>query len=212
MSSGASIDPALQAEWEAVYALYAALMRDADSENGIGGQLLYAGELDGDGCRLVRAANIAGAASLCATSDIAVQRQAMRESVIDFLVTSLDEALRILKNEVRKHNAVAVCVMAAPAQIVAGMTERGVLPDLLRNGPAPDLAAFIAQGAQVVEPPAPAADRRLLLVASPPPGSEGSTQQSIPQSDPAAQRWLRLASRYLGPRARRIRTVPCEHG
>jgi hypothetical protein len=50
----------------------------------------------------------------------------------DFLVTSLDEALRILKNEIRKREAVAVCVAAAPRPWRCEMLERGVLPDLLR--------------------------------------------------------------------------------
>ena len=59
----------------------------------------------------MRAANIAGAASLSATADVATQKQAIRDGVVDFLVTSLDEAARILKNEIRKRQPVAVCVV-----------------------------------------------------------------------------------------------------
>lgn len=51
---------------------------------------------------MVRAANIAGAASLSATTDAIAQRNSIRDRVVDFLVTSLDEARRILKNEIRK--------------------------------------------------------------------------------------------------------------
>ena len=79
------------------------------------------------------AGNIAGAATLAATADIDTQKQAVRDGVVDFLVTSLDEALRILKNEIRKRNTVAVCVSASPAQIAREMLERGVQPDLLRE-------------------------------------------------------------------------------
>ena len=201
-----TIDPALQAEWEAVYAFYVALMRDSDADKGIGGRLLYAGELDSEGSRLVRAANIAGAASLSATSDPAIQRQAMREGVIDFLVTSLDEALRILKNEIRKRNGVAVCVMAPPPQIASEMNERGVLPDLLGDGLADGSDKLTLQGARCVEPLPRSVEHRLVFLPFAAPGEP----ESIAACDPAAARWLRLAPRYLGPQGRRIRSVPRE--
>ena len=78
----------------------------------LGGKLLYIGELDPAGRALAVAGNIAGVASLCASADPAIQKQAVRDGVVDFLVTSLDEALRILKNEIRKREPVAVCVGA----------------------------------------------------------------------------------------------------
>ena len=62
------------------------------------------------GRALLLAGNIAGAASLAVTADAAAQKQSIRDGVADFLVNSLDEALRILKNEVRKREPVAVCV------------------------------------------------------------------------------------------------------
>ncbi len=102
-------------------------------EPSLGGKLLYAGELDAEARALLVAANIAGAASLAASADRAAQKQAIRDGVVDFLVTSLDEALRILKNEIRKRETVAVCVAVAPEAIEREMRERGVLPDLLRR-------------------------------------------------------------------------------
>src|SRR5579864_9118351 len=104
---------------------------EGSDEPDLGGRLLYAGELDEDGRALIVAANIAGAASLCATANEHQQKQAVRDGIVDFLVTSLDEALRILKNEIRKHAPVAVCIAAAPAEIEGLMAERGVQPDLL---------------------------------------------------------------------------------
>jgi len=210
MPPGASIDPTLLAELEAVYALYAALACDIDSDGGMGGRLIYVGDLDRDGSLLVRAANIAGAASLCATSDVAMQKQAIRAGVVDFLVTSLDEALRILKNEVRKRNAVAVCVAVAPSQVAAEMSERGVQPDLLRNGPGAQSAAFISRGARVIEPAPMHADRRLIILPFRSDGSEQRALDLIPEADHAARRWLRLSQRYLGPQARRIRSLCCD--
>ena len=86
----------------------------ADAGIGLGGSLLYAGELDRDSRALIVAANIAGAASLAATADRTAQKQALRDGVADFPVNSLDEALRILKNQLRKREPVAVCVGLRP--------------------------------------------------------------------------------------------------
>jgi urocanate hydratase len=208
MSSASGIDPALRAELEAVYAFYSALARDLNPETGVGGRLLYIGELDMEGARLVRAANIAGAASLSATSDSDRQRSAIREGTIDFLVTSLDEALRILKNEIRKKNPVAVGIGAAPARVVAEMRERGVLPDLLRDGCAAELADFVSQGAQPIGAATPASQPRLVVLPSAPHDFEKRVLALIPESEFAARRWVRLAPRYLGPAARRVRSVP----
>jgi Urocanase Rossmann-like domain len=210
MPASASIDPPLLAELEAVYALYAAFVCEMDADNGMGGRLICVGELDRDGCRLVRAANIAGAASLSATGDVPMQKHAIREGVIDFLVTSVDEALRILKNEVRKRNAVAVCVGAPPAQVTTELSERGVLPDLVREGSGAELSSFVAQGARAIEPaPWPAGYRLVIL----PSGTDGMEQRAldlIPKDDHAARRWLRISQRYLGPQARRIRSLCCD--
>ena len=121
------------------FALYRSILRFANTglsseqEPDLGGKLLYAGELNQLGRALVSAGNIAGAASLSASADPTVQKLAIRDGIADFLVNSLDEALRILKNEIRKRNAVAVCVAAAPPTIEQEMLERGVKADLHRD-------------------------------------------------------------------------------
>jgi urocanate hydratase len=189
----ATTDPVLFAELAATYDLYAALARDLDAEAGLGGKLLYAGELNLQGSQLMRAANVAGAASLGATADTAMQRAAIREGVADFLVTSLDEALRILKNEIRKRQTVAVCVAAAPEAMAAEMRERGVLPDFL--GPI---------AAQPLRP-----NQIFLAVADAPAGFEARALALIPESGRDVHRWLLLSSRYLGPKARRVRSLTC---
>ena len=103
------------------------------TETGLGGKLLYAGELDPVGSAITLAGNVAGCATLAATADAAAQKQAIRNGIVDFLVTSLDEALRILKNEIRKHATVAVCVGVSTGEIEREMQERGVQPDLGRE-------------------------------------------------------------------------------
>jgi hypothetical protein len=197
-----------------IFRLYLSLAATSpsDPEAGLGGKLLYAGEIDAEGRTLLRAANIAGAASLAASADVSVQRQAIRDGVVDFLVTSLDEALRILKNEVRKRLPVAVGVRLEPAEMVRQMLERGVLPDLLADSAAGDAKrAFAGQGALcIAAPPQPvlpyvawSVDRDSSVWL---PKLDRCAAEVVPAEDHVRQRWLRLAPRYLGRSAR------SEHG
>ena len=197
---------------------YASLMHSASAygESHLGGKLLYAGELDEPGRMLAIAGNIAGAATLAASADAAALRLAQRNGVIDFLVNSLDEALRILKNEIRKREPVAVAVSVAPAAIVAEMVERGVLPDLLPAHTRPDSEGFLAQGAQrIAAPPARPGSRFLIWpipaeYAQRPAAFDELLLEHLPEEDQLARRWLRLSPRYLGPQFRRLRSLRCD--
>jgi hypothetical protein len=189
---------------------YAGLMRHApdasdSSEPGeanLGGDLLSLGELDEAGRALMVASNIAGAACLAATADPEAQRQSIRDGVADFVVTNLDEALRILKNEVRKHEAVAVCVAADAALIEQEMLERGVAPDLRRSDvagaePAPAIVTW-----RVGLAPAqwlPKLDALALECLG----------ERVDPAAHAARRWLRLAPRYLGRQAHGVHLRRC---
>lgn len=182
----------------------------ADTEPGLGGTLLYAGELDDAGRALVAAGNTAGAATLAAMAESAAQKQAVREGIVDFLVTSLDEALRILKNEVRKRATVAVCVGAAPDAVELEMRERGVKPDLLRKGVHP-----WAQGSPpLVAAPANNALVRLeWRVSTAPalwmPKLDALARACLSPEDAIAFRWLRLSPRYCGRATMSVRVLRC---
>jgi len=193
-----------------------------DQEPSLGGKLLYVGELDASGRALLVAANIAGAASLAVTADIAAQKQAVRDGVADFLVTSLSEALRILKNQVRKRETVAICIGASREAIELEMLERGVLPDLLNSGIWGDgtSSTRCEQHGREVRPVA-AEDGQTLLTWR----VEAAPAIWLPKLDaialeclsmdmsPAAwvaRRWLRLAPRYLGRLAQGGRILRCE--
>ncbi len=203
-----------------MYRFYAALACGMDAEKGRGGALLYAGEPDETGCRLLRAANIAGAASLVASADGAVLRKAMRTGAIDFVVTTLDEALRILKNEIRKRQPVAVGACGAPAEVMRAMVERGVQPDLLwiepayALGSAAEWATLEARGAQRVAlaPARAKADFQVFPVpaewAQRAAAFDALLVESAPAEDAICRRWLRFAPRYLDPRARGVRGLP----
>jgi urocanate hydratase len=154
---------------------------------------------------MVIAGNVAGCANLAATADIALLKPAIRDGVVDFVVTSLDEALRILKNEIRKREAVAVCVSDAPAAVEREMQERGVLPDFVFAGPraiARDVPLF-GSGSRKIQASMP--DARLAIL-------QWKIAESVPRwmpkldaiaadslaSDAVARRWIRLSPRYCG--------------
>jgi len=199
---------------------------ELDGEPGLGGKLLYAGELDEAGRALVVAANIGGAATLAATADGAAQRQANREGVVDFLVTSLDEALRILKNQLRKHETVAVCVAASPEAVATEMVERGVRPEMLVGGRGQGsgnreqlstaFERFLAQGARLLEQPREQGIQSMLVwsVATAPaqwlPRVDGLVAAMLPENAWAERRWLRLAPRYLGRSSQGVRLLRCK--
>lgn len=221
-----AFDPDLTAAFDwalLVERFFAALMPAAaasslsSAEPGLDGKLLYAGELDGEGRALTVAANIAGAASLSATACQDAAKQAVRDGVVDFLVTSLDEALRILKNEIRKRETVAVCVAVAPQAVEREMLERGVLPDLLRPATAaPAYSAFLSQGSRPVQLSSAEKIPALLVwrVANTPakwlPKLAALALDCLPQEKGTARRWLRLAPRYLGRRSQSVRVLRCD--
>jgi hypothetical protein len=188
-----------------------------NSEPTLGGMLLYAGELDGEGRALLVAGNIAGAASLAASAEPHAQKQAIRDGVADFLVSSLNEALRILKNQLRKRETAAICLGVEREAVEREMLERGVLPDLLR--PSEEQSLFVLQGARQIPGSNPETNSILISwrVAAAP-------AQWLPKLDaialdrlrrdanpaaPAARRWLRLAPRYLGRLAQGVRLLRC---
>jgi len=191
--------PEFSLQVERFYARLMARAREsaeADRSPSLGGCLFFAGELRPETGAMVVAANIAGAASLVATADGAAQKQAVRDGVVDFLVTSLDEALRIMKNEIRKGETVAVCVGKVAEAVETEMHERGVRPDLLRGeitgeeiagnaGPEGILAWRVAASPTLWLPKLDALAANCLGDA---PDLEGAI----------ARRWLRLAPRYLG--------------
>ena len=176
---------------------------EIDADVCLGGKLFFAGELDEEGRAIIAAANIAGAATLAASADSSVQRQAIRDGIADFLVTTLDEALRILKNELRKRQTVAVCVGVTPEAMECEVQERGVAPDLMRSEVSGRAGGSDWEGARWSVDIAPAQWLpRLDAIAAECLGSDAWR----------ARRWLRLAPRYLGRLAHGVRALRCNRG
>lgn len=202
------------------HAAYVGLMKFASptEDPHLGCTLHYAGELDGRGQTYATAANVAGAATLAASADLAVLRKSQREGAIDFLVNSLDEALRILKNEIRKGQPVAVATSKSPADIEQEMLDRGVLPGLIParlDEGSPAIERFLSQGARQVMTLPHDAERRLRIWAAPAEYAqnlaafEAVLAEHLSSDDHLNRRWLRLSPRYLGVDARRLRSIAC---
>lgn len=207
------------------FCLYRALMRDAarasagelDAEPNVGGRLLYVGELDGRSRAMVIAGNVAGCATLAVAEDSLVQKQAMRDGVVDFVVTSLDEALRIFKNEIRKRNAVAVSVTAEPDAVEREMLARGVLPDLLFAGLRGETRRVFhfGPGEREIRPDKPDASSAWItwqVEVAP-----AQTMQRLDAiaieclgEDRQAARWIRVGPRYFGRGAQAQRALYCD--
>lgn len=115
-------------ELDSVYSRFIALAKMCAEPCGC--LLLYSG-LDRYGIAVTMAANVAGAASLGVEPDSSRAKLALRAGVCDFVVNNLNEALRILKNEIRNRRSVSIALTADVAPAVAEMVARGVQPEIL---------------------------------------------------------------------------------
>ncbi|MDE3104378.1 MAG: hypothetical protein KGK08_04300 [Acidobacteriota bacterium] len=118
-----------------------------------GGRLAVCCSLDPEGQAASLAVNIAGGVSLAIEEDAERAHKALRSGVCDFVVNTLDEALRTMKNEVRKHTPLSVGLQAPLMPTLDELLERGVAPQVYC--PVPQLPAtyaqrFLAGGAQVL--------------------------------------------------------------
>jgi urocanate hydratase len=101
------------------------------------GSLVLGIGLNDAGRALALASLAAGAAALFLESDSSVLREAGREGCCTFTVTTLEEALRALKNEVRQGRAITVGLGGDGGRWLAEMVERGVLPQYVAVSTAP---------------------------------------------------------------------------
>lgn len=195
-----------------VYSRCEALDRLAAERFGgdLGGRLLLGGALSESGSASLPAASIAGAASLSIDPDPERLKAAIRNNLCDFMVNSLDEALRILKNEIRRRQPVSVGLQQELSPALEQIVERGVQPDLLDlPSGEPQVAVLLRRGA-VAFPSAETSAGGLQGVVW---SVAEAPARWMPKIDALAAaivhddfrlRWLRLAPRYLGRRASAI--------
>ncbi|ADV82231.1 Urocanase [Terriglobus saanensis] len=93
------------------------------------GKIVLVHALDEKGAAIAMAATMAGAVTLAIEGDPERARAALRAGCCDFVVSTLDEALRTMKNEVRKGVALSVGLVGEDALLMQEIRERGVVPD-----------------------------------------------------------------------------------
>jgi urocanate hydratase len=76
------------------------------------------------------AASLAGAASLTMDDDAESVKTHFRDGAFDFVVNTLDEALRAIKNEVRQRRPIAIALVGTPDAVLREAAERGLAPAL----------------------------------------------------------------------------------
>src|SRR5437868_8025743 len=112
------------------------------------GKLIVSGGMGGMGGAQPLAATMNGAAFLGIDVDVERIKKRLKTGYCDFLVTTLDEALRILKNAVRKKEAVSVGLVGNCADIIPELAERGVVPDILTDQTSADdpVSGYVRNG------------------------------------------------------------------
>lgn len=173
------------------------------------GKLLLRTELDAEGIAVIVAASVARAASLCIDAEAESLRHGLRAGFCDFVVSHLDEALRILKNELRQGRAVAVGLTADPEACLTAIVDRGLQPDFLslasRRSQMADI--LLERGSRLVRTDAPDSHtsmvgwsvttepaRSLRAIA----GIAAGVLDPSRVDTPARSHWLDLSPAWLG--------------
>ena len=115
------------------------------------GKLIVSGGMGGMGGAQPLAATMTGAAFLGVEVDPERIKKRLKTGYCDFMVNSLDEALRILKNAVRKKENISVGLVGNCADVIPELAERGVVPDILTDQTSAHdpLNGYIPQGLTV---------------------------------------------------------------
>jgi urocanate hydratase len=132
MTAGSWIYIGTQGILQGTYETFAAAARKHFGGR-LSGKLVVSGGMGGMGGAQPLAATMNGAAFLGIDVDPERIKRRLKSGYCDVLVTSLDEALRILKNAVRKGEAASVGLVGNCADLIPELAERGVVPDLLTD-------------------------------------------------------------------------------
>ncbi len=97
------------------------------------GRFIVSGGMGGMGGAQPLAATMTGAAFLGVEVDPERIKKRLKTGYCDFMVNTLDEALRIIKNAVRKKENVSVGLVGNCADVIPELAARGVVPDILTD-------------------------------------------------------------------------------
>ncbi len=117
------------------------------------GKLVTSGGLGGMGGAQPLAATMNGACFLGIEVDPERIKRRLRTGYCDIMVNDLDEAVRILKNALRKKEATSVALVGNCAEVVPELARRGIVPDLLTDQTSAHdpLGGYIPAGLDVEE-------------------------------------------------------------
>ena len=132
MTAGSWIYIGTQGILQGTYETFAAAARQHFGGD-LAGRLAVSGGMGGMGGAQPLAATLNGAAFLGIDADPERIKRRVKTGYCDVMVNSLDEALRILKNAVRKREAASVGLIGNCADIIPELARRGVVPDLLTD-------------------------------------------------------------------------------
>ncbi len=132
MTAGSWIYIGTQGILQGTYETFAAAARKHFAGD-LSGKLVVSGGMGGMGGAQPLAATMNGGAFLGIDVDPERIKRRVKTGYCDVMVNDLDEALRILKNAVRKHEAASVGLVGNCADVVPALARRGVVPDLLTD-------------------------------------------------------------------------------
>jgi len=132
MTAGSWIYIGTQGILQGTYETFAAAARKHFGGS-LAGKLVVSGGMGGMGGAQPLAATMNGGAFLGIDVDPERIKRRLKTGYCDVMVTNFDEALRILKNAVRKREAASVGLVGNCADLIPEMAQRGVVPDLLTD-------------------------------------------------------------------------------
>ncbi len=131
-SAGSWIYIGTQGILQGTYETFAAAARK-HFQGSLAGKLVASGGMGGMGGAQPLAATLNGAAFLGIDVDPEHIKRRVKTGYCDMMVNDLDEALRILKNAVRKREATSVGLVGNCADVIPALARRGIVPDLLTD-------------------------------------------------------------------------------
>src|SRR6201998_1828200 len=99
----------------------------------LAGKLIVSGGMGGMGWAQPLGATFEGACFFGIDVDPERIKKRLKTGYCDFMVTTLDEALRILKNAVRKKENLSLGLVGNCARLLPELAERGVVPDIMTD-------------------------------------------------------------------------------
>jgi urocanate hydratase len=173
-----------------------------------GGKLIFTSGPGASATGLPAAVSIAGGTTLALDPDSPTVKAVFRQGGIDFVVNTLDEALRVLKNEIRQHKPLSVALISPIQPVLDEIASRGLAPDL-EYSVSPNLevtsnntslTSWLAarNWSEVILPAASTSDLRALDL---------RLFDILPPDDTLRRRWLQRIPHYQRPSTTPARVV-----